>query len=101
MESISATDPVTQTTNNLRRTDGQQHRTHDEPPAKPKGPSGSELPTRARKNFIKQIKIASWNVRTLSDATTSKRQAPKGRSALVSAEFIERLDVDLACLSEC
>ena len=58
------------------------------------------MPKRARKNYIKQIKLASWNVRTLSDVTTSKRQAPERRTALVAAE-LGRLDIDLACLSEC
>ncbi|XP_028517861.1 uncharacterized protein LOC114576052 [Exaiptasia diaphana] len=49
---------------------------------------------------MRQLKIASWNVRTLSDASTSKRQAPERRSALVAAE-LERLNIDVACLSEC
>ena len=46
------------------------------------------------------MKLASWNVLTMSDSSTNKRQTPERRSALVSKE-LERLDVDIVCLSEC
>ena len=70
-----------------------------QPWVKPKGPHGCKLPSQAR-SFMKQMKLASWNVRTMSDVTTSKRQAPERRSALISAE-LKRFNTDLACLSDC
>ena len=72
---------------------------NDETLAKPQGPNGSDKPKRAHKNLMKQIKLAPWNV-TLSDAKISNRQAPERRSALVSTK-LERLNIDIALLSEC
>ena len=82
------------TSTNQRLTVGQRQRTHDKPWRKPHGIHDSDMPKHARKNYMKQIKLASWNVRTVSDVTTSKRQAPERRSALVAAE-LGRLDIDL------
>ena len=94
-----ATDSILDNLLPQRRTLGQPPGKHDEPRVKPSGPRPSDQPRRTR-NFITQVKLASWNVRTMSDTANSKGQAPERRSALIAKE-LQRLDVDIACLSEC
>ena len=79
---------------------GQRHRIYDGPRVKPNGPPGPKKSRHTRTtNIFSQIRLASWNVRTLSDANTN-RQAPERRSALVAKE-LQRLNIDIAGLSEC
>ena len=96
-----ATDPYKQNHHqqHLRCKSGQHNSKHDGPRVKPQGHRDPDQPSFAR-NHSSQVKLACCNVRTMSDENTIRRHAPEHRSALVSLE-LERLNIDIACLSKC
>ena len=52
------------------------------------------------RNIRKKMKIASWNVRTLTDISNpADSDRPPRRTALVAAE-LRKYDIDIAALSE-
>ena len=86
-------------THHSRRVNGQRRRTHDGPRVKPTGPPGPEKSRQTpTKNIFSQIRLASWNIRTLSDTNTN-RHAPERLSTLVAKE-LKRLNIDIAGLGE-
>lgn len=70
-----------------------QHRAkNDGVKVKPTGPPTPENPGRCRK-YISQIKITSWNVRTMIDNSMSKCQATERCPALIASE-LQRLHIN-------
>ena len=48
---------------------------------------------------VPEMKIASWNIRTLLPDTKTAASRPERRTALIASE-LGRLGIDIACLSE-